>query len=87
MTTRVNFMIRDREARLVRKLARAKGVSSNDILRLAVWAYILPMVPSLAAPVELPPVEQPAPSRAPRRAATRAPARKRAPSRHRKNTK
>jgi hypothetical protein len=75
MTTRVNFMIRDREARLVRTLARHKGVR----------AYVLPMVPSLAAPVELP--DLPAPSRAPRRAAARAPARKRAPSRHRKNTK
>ena len=59
---RVNFSLRDRDARLVRKLARHHRVSEADVLRLAVWAYVLPLSPSLKAPVELPePVELPMP--------------------------
>jgi hypothetical protein len=57
---RVSFSIRDRDARLVRKLARHWKVPEADVLRLAVWAYVLPLVPSLKAPVELPPLDLPA---------------------------
>jgi len=51
---RVGFVIRQREAQLIRRLARDKGVSQSAILKLAVWAYVLPLVPSLKAPVDLP---------------------------------
>jgi hypothetical protein len=59
---RLSLTLRARDARLVRKLARHHRVSEPDILRLAVWAYIMPLDPSLKAPVELPePVELPMP--------------------------
>lgn len=62
MTKRLSLSLRDRDARLVRKLARHHRVSAADILRLAVWAYVMPLAPSLKAPVELPePVELPMP--------------------------
>lgn len=62
-TKRVSFSIRDRDHRLVRKLARHHRVSEADILRLAVWAYVMPLEPSLKAPVTLPePLELPMPS-------------------------
>jgi hypothetical protein len=53
VSKRVTFSVRNREAVLVRKLARQHRVSATDILRLAVWAYLLPLAPSLKAPVEL----------------------------------
>jgi hypothetical protein len=57
---RVSFTLRDRDARLIRKLARHHRVSEADMLRLAVWAYIVPLVPSLKAPVDLPePIRMP----------------------------
>jgi hypothetical protein len=62
MTKRLSLSLRDRDARLVRKLARHHRVSAADILRLAVWAYVMPLAPTLKAPVELPePVELPMP--------------------------
>jgi hypothetical protein len=65
---RVSFSIRERDARLVRKLARHWQVPEADVLRLAVWAYVLPLVPSLKAPVDLPPYrgDLPAVARRPR---------------------
>ena len=68
MTKRLSLSLRDRDARLVRKLARHHRVSEPDILRLAVWAYVMPLDPGLKAPVELPePVELPMPDFRPAR--------------------
>jgi hypothetical protein len=59
---RLSLTLRARDARLVRKLARHHRVSEPDILRMAVWAYLLPLDPGLKAPVELPePVQLPTP--------------------------
>lgn len=55
---RVAFRVRSIEMRQVRKLARIWRVDPADVLRLAVWAYVLPWFPSLAAPCELPDFEK-----------------------------
>jgi hypothetical protein len=51
---RVSFRIRAAELRLVKQLARDWGLREPQILELAVWAYVLPMAPTLKAPVERP---------------------------------
>lgn len=51
---RLAVAIRAAELRLVRRLARQWRVSETDVVRLAVWAYVLPLAPALKAPVELP---------------------------------
>jgi hypothetical protein len=51
------FKVSDEELRLVKMLARKKGTSEAAILRLAVWCYVLPFVPSLPPP-PIPPAKQ-----------------------------
>ena len=51
---RLAVAIRPAELRLVKRLARQWRVPVADVLRLAVWAYVLPLAPALKAPLELP---------------------------------
>lgn len=46
--------------RLVRRLAHRWRMSERDVVRIAVWAYVLPLVPSLKAPVDRPDQAPPA---------------------------
>lgn len=47
---RVAFTIGPAEARLVGRLAREWKMAEADVLRLAVWAYVVPLAPTLKAP-------------------------------------
>ena len=71
---RVAFSISPREDRLVGQLARHWRIPRTDVLRLAVWAYVMPLVAHLPAPVALPgPADLPPerPARAPGKARRR----------------
>ncbi len=48
---RVTFTIEDAQARLLKRFAKAHRITERDALRLAVWAYLLPLAPSLKPPV------------------------------------
>lgn len=61
---RATIRLRELERRLVRRLAREWRMAERDVLELAVWAYVLPLAPSLEAPHERPaPSSRPAPAR------------------------
>lgn len=51
---RATIRLRDSEAKLVKRLARKWRVPERDVLELAVWAYVRPLVAELEAPHELP---------------------------------
>lgn len=56
MTRLGPLSVDDAHARALKKFARAHGITTLDALRLAIWAYVLPMAPSLKPPVEPLPV-------------------------------
>ena len=64
MTKHYRFNLGAPEARLVKHLATHWKLTERDVLRLAVWAYVKPLVPDLPPPIDGPlPTPPPPPTR------------------------